>query len=870
METSVVINTLLRTSSNLLCLVSLALPGREKVAVVKIPRVQTLLSSQDETPDPELIRRQAQIARNEAEETLQIAVRGFTVISLASGLRVQGALAGFDACRIVVNNLPPSATRTQICELFTQQGLELSQIFVSNLRVLSAGTQEASLICHKDCELVAIGLDGIEFGVNTLSFKVEAISHPRTMKASIRTPGELSTLTLHWSLPSFSAVGSFGDRAEADRTVLRMNKSICGRRRVRARLNMGRHSLPNEVLVQDIHPDTNDETVRAFFGPSLTHYRRLRIFEHHNPHDVPGILRSFLSDIAEIEPLSLAEELDGRATLRIRFTSPDACHRAKKLLEGPQLCIGNGKFSLWTPDGVRYSIVLPRRQYDVQTNQWHTLLASTKAKVGVNMTLKELTDAWRIVLGGHDKKAIGAVKVQVECLAAGTKIAVWHPWFFERESQPFFDEASRTFRALITRDWRRRMLYAYGAAENVENALRCIRDEVERRDSLRKVVHLKRKSLPYFRRQGLAALKEVLGEDDVVLDLRAGTIAVPDSDAAHHILDRVIRESLDDLASIRDHSDDPCPICYGEPGAPITLGCGHTYCTACLQHFLVTASQREQFPLLCIGNEDTCETPLPIPTIRRHLTIKQWDALLEAVFDHHVATRPTEFQYCPTPDCPQVYRCTARGEVVTITCPSCSIEICSSCHAEGHDGMTCDERRLQYDPVAQEQATNDLARQSGFKQCPLCQVWIEKTEGCNHMACRCGAHICWLCMKTFTRDEIYRHLANVHGGPFGNLNVDQFADYGNLGQQVAALQQAEQARARAAPPLPARPARYGVNEFEHQVAELYYRQGVRTQVPPPPPRAQLNNFYAITQARRLEEAERARRNEGRGRWCTIM
>lgn len=85
--------------------------------------------------------------------------------------------------------------------------------------------------------------------------------------------------------------------------------------------------------------------------------------------------------------------------------------------------------------------------------------------------------------------------------------------------------------------------------------------------------------------------------------------------------------------------------------------------------------------------------------------------------------------------------------------------------------MSCAERKLHDDPVEQERLNDQLAMRSGFKKCPECKVWIEKTEGCNHMACKCGAHICWVCMSVFTPNTIYGHLSATQGGFHREVNA---------------------------------------------------------------------------------------------------
>ena len=49
------------------------------------------------------------------------------------------------------------------------------------------------------------------------------------------------------------------------------------------------------------------------------------------------------------------------------------------------------------------------------------------------------------------------------------------------------------------------------------------------------------------------------------------------------------------------------------------------------------------------------------------------------------------------------------------------------------------------------------------KECPVCQVMVEKSSGCDHITCSCGTHWCFSCSHVSTRDEIYDHMWNVHG-----------------------------------------------------------------------------------------------------------
>jgi hypothetical protein len=65
------------------------------------------------------------------------------------------------------------------------------------------------------------------------------------------------------------------------------------------------------------------------------------------------------------------------------------------------------------------------------------------------------------------------------------------------------------------------------------------------------------------------------------------------------------------------------------------------------------------------------------------------------------------------------------------------------------------------------------------KNCPQCDVAIEKAGGCNHITCpnhSCQAHWCWICKTVFPYDQlhtgsdmdIYEHMSHAHGGWWDN------------------------------------------------------------------------------------------------------
>jgi hypothetical protein len=80
---------------------------------------------------------------------------------------------------------------------------------------------------------------------------------------------------------------------------------------------------------------------------------------------------------------------------------------------------------------------------------------------------------------------------------------------------------------------------------------------------------------------------------------------------------------------------------------------------------------------------------------------------------------------------------------------------------KSHKNYTCDEWKDK------DNFKDDSMKKLGIKRCPKCRRAIEKDGGCNHIHCRCGAHICWKCLKYFDfSNDCYDHLAKACGGIF--------------------------------------------------------------------------------------------------------
>lgn len=89
-----------------------------------------------------------------------------------------------------------------------------------------------------------------------------------------------------------------------------------------------------------------------------------------------------------------------------------------------------------------------------------------------------------------------------------------------------------------------------------------------------------------------------------------------------------------------------------------------------------------------------------------------------------------------------------------ITRDNCSF----ACGHEWHEPVNCRLLKLWLKKCNDDSETSNWIS-ANTKECPKCQVTIEKDGGCNHMTCKntaCKMEFCWMCLGPWEPHEIGR------------------------------------------------------------------------------------------------------------------
>ncbi|KAK1409353.1 hypothetical protein QVD17_35879 [Tagetes erecta] len=255
----------------------------------------------------------------------------------------------------------------------------------------------------------------------------------------------------------------------------------------------------------------------------------------------------------------------------------------------------------------------------------------------------------------------------------------------------------------------------------------------------------------------LYGLKEKFPGSDFTLNPRNHIISIRGNEELKR---NVIHEIVGTTSSTPGQTPS-CPICLCDVEDGYRLeNCKHEFCRSCLveQYESAIRNSGSSFPIRCA--RDDCMSLILVVDIKALLSTDKLDELFHASIGSYVASSYGKYRFCPSPDCPSVYQVTKTEKA--FACGACSVKTCSKCHLEYHPLLSCEKYKELIDP--DWSLKEWLKGKEGVKQCPACMFTIEKIYGCNHVECRCGTHICWVCLEHFKKcGECYQHLLLKHG-----------------------------------------------------------------------------------------------------------
>lgn len=178
-------------------------------------------------------------------------------------------------------------------------------------------------------------------------------------------------------------------------------------------------------------------------------------------------------------------------------------------------------------------------------------------------------------------------------------------------------------------------------------------------------------------------------------------------------------------------------------------GCTHVYCSACVSQYVAAKIQDNMASIGCpdLGCKDGVLEPEMCRLILPQDVFDRWGSMLcEAVI-----LRSMKF-YCPYKDCSALLIDEGGddGKPITMSeCPHCCRLLCVQCKVPWHTGINCGKyRELGADEREREDLMlRQVAEKSKWQRCPKCKFYVERTEGCMFIKCRCGFKFCYGCAK---------------------------------------------------------------------------------------------------------------------------
>lgn len=432
------------------------------------------------------------------------------------------------------------------------------------------------------------------------------------------------------------------------------------------------------------------------------------------------------------------------------------------------------------------SVSCPAHIFSVIKCQLESLLETFKCQKGVTYSVENFGGFYRVKLSALATKIIAGLRSQLDHLVKGKTVT--HPSLTPSLMQLLISRDGIILRKSLERETGTYIFYdrhnlhirIFGSPNEVvaieERLIQSLQNLHENRQH---DIHLRGHNLPpnlmkeVIQRFGadLQGLKLLVPGVELTLNTRRHILSAWGSMEQKQKVEEVIlnmSNSLNGHFLVTETPETMCPICLCEMDEPFCLeSCGHKFCQGCLVNQCDAATRsRDGFPLCC--TKEGCSSLFLLTDLKSLLLGEKLEELFQASVSWFVTTSAGAYRFCPTPDCPGIYKVVVSKDEADadkpFVCGACSVETCRRCHLEYHALISCELYKEYKDSPDVSLFDWRLGREN-VKDCPGCKHVIEKVDGCNHIECRCGRHICWVCLQVFASSEdCYSHLRSSHEG----------------------------------------------------------------------------------------------------------
>jgi hypothetical protein len=577
-----------------------------------------------------------------------------------------------------------------------------------------------------------------------------------------------TTVELYWDAPIMVGYAGYATLRQAEKVIALVSGQEFGGRALRACIHSGLPSLGAYTVRVEGIPSRSKMYDRKLIGK--TEGVMVQKPKYIPRAAVPSIRELVEETVGEHDLVDFAVELqpdrEGHIRAVVTCSSTFAAQRLVSTMNGQTFKrLGDGHVTACHIHSISYRV--PKTSYELLIDDISALesdLIAVQGRVVISQHDSDKPET-TIDITAPSQEVFRAFKQRLEALLRGEIVSMagvpaWDDFFLYNSCHRFLGYLRHQYPSvLLQRDRNRRLIKLFGPSADRQAMAELIIDKVRRlQRQQRHIFPLPGRLIGLFMTADLISLRDELGWENVYLDRTRRVLQVRGGEAAR----RLARETVDRAERrypprLRGGTAS-CPVCLDKTEDAIVLACGHRWCRACLHGYL-TSDAVQHGPVTCLGAEAKCAHAVPLAVAQELLDKRAFDEATRRAFTAHVRARPHELQFCPTPDCPEVYR--PGPPNATRQCPTCLNRICTFCRAECHDTVRCEDRERNQEPLFKEWAASH-----DVKPCPRCGSQIERVAGCNHMTCIvCKTHICWVCLKTFPDDvKIYDHMRETHGG----------------------------------------------------------------------------------------------------------